>query len=128
MIRLTHRQCHTDLAEAHTLLEGRKKELRAQKSSTEGLCLEGRGHSISLGQQLDETEADLADARQQLAEIKAACEDVEYARDHAVIPDYLREKLLNADDRDFVLGELAQALAKIDDLTEQLERGTVPAN
>ncbi|MEU0237591.1 hypothetical protein ABZ234_07865 [Nocardiopsis sp. NPDC006198] len=127
-IRITHRRCRAELAEAHTQLEGRTKDLREQKRSTEGLCLEGRGHSISLGQQLDEAEANLQAAEHQLGEIKAACEDIEYARTDAAIPEDLREKLLDADDRQFVLAEHSRALDTIDILTEQCDRTLAAAH
>lgn len=111
MIRLTHRRCRheaEDLAAAARRQAERADDLAA-KLEHQTTLVEHRGD-------------DLAAAEHRLDEITAACADVEYARADAVIPDILREKLLDADDRDRVLAEHSRALARIDTLTDQQER------
>ncbi|MEE2055708.1 hypothetical protein [Nocardiopsis tropica] len=111
MLRLTHRRCRheaEDLAGAARRQAERADHLAAKVKDL-ALKLEHRGD-------------DLAAAEHRLDEITAACADVEYARTDAVIPGILREKLLNADNRQSLLDEHSRALARIDALTEQQER------
>lgn len=97
MIRFTHRRCRTELEEA----------LEASARQTDRLT--------DLEERLREEEM----AHQYLVdEIRDACQDLEYAEE-ALIPDYLREQLLDAHDRQFVLREHTAALEQIDRLTAE---------
>ncbi|CAL9623035.1 hypothetical protein SUDANB121_05892 (plasmid) [Nocardiopsis dassonvillei] len=88
-MRFTHRQCQQELAQAHALLDHRETELeevtreradlrhnailaevelghlrervRAADAQDQERCQENRGHSISLGQQVDELERQVAE-------------------------------------------------------------------
>lgn len=102
MFRLTHRRCRQEN-------EGLAAAAHHQTERAEGLAVK-----------VESLADDLRAAEHQLAEIKAACEDPEYTPE-AVIPEYLREQLLNAHDRQFVLGEHSRALDQIDELTGQLQ-------
>ena len=103
-MRFTHRRCRTELQEA---LEA------ADRQTNRVTDLEARLREEEMAHQY------LVD------EIRDACQDLEYAEE-AVIPDYLREQLLDAHDRQFVLAEHTRALEQLDRITqehtEQIER------
>jgi len=90
MIRPTHRRCRHEA-------EGLADAARRQTERADGLA------------------DDLRAAEHQADEIRAACEDVEYAREDAAIPEVLRQRLLDADDHQ-------DALARIEELAEQRDR------
>ncbi|MFJ9558389.1 hypothetical protein ACIRPH_31665 [Nocardiopsis sp. NPDC101807] len=117
MIRLTHRRCRHEV-------EGLADAALRQTARAETLAVRVENRDAKVEDLTD----DLRAAEHRLDEITAACEDIEYAREDAVIPDLLREKLLDADDRDRVLAEHSRALAQIDELTERRDRTLAAAH
>lgn len=99
-MRFTHRRCRTELEEAR---EAATRQTDRVTDLEERLREEAMAHQY------------LVD------EIRDACQDLEYAEE-AVIPEYLREQLLDAHDRQVVLAEHTAALEQIDRLTAERDR------
>ena len=100
MIRLTHRRCRQ---ESEGLADAAARQTNRVTDMEERLRDEEMAH------------------RYLVDEIRDACKGLEYAEE-AVIPEYLREQLLDAHDRQFVLAEHSRALEQIDRLTAERDR------
>lgn len=113
MFRLTHRRCRQENEGLADTVHQFTERATEQELVIDHLAAAARSQTEradDLAERLRDEEMYSGHLAQ---EIRYACDDAEYAREDAVIPEYLREQLLNAHDRAHVLSEHADALERI---------------